>query len=126
MSVLIDSHGWVEFFAGGPLAEKYARYVDGANTAEYLTPSVVVYEVYKRVKMLMGEGLALKAISFITTHTTIIDADKKIALNAAEISIRHKLAMADAIIKATAEDRGAKIITGDPHFKGFPDVVFIS
>lgn len=126
VSVLIDSHGWIEYFAEGPLAQKYAKYVESANSSEYVTPATVLYEVYKKIKSSKGEELALQVVSFIIKNTAIISVDKETAINAAEISIRTKLSMADALIKAVAEYSDAKIITGDEHFKGLENVVFIS
>ena len=43
MKVLLDSSGWIEFFAGGPLAERYATYFTPA--AQLVTPTIVLYEV---------------------------------------------------------------------------------
>jgi len=125
MSVLIDSYGWIEYFSDGELASKYARYIEAANSVEYITPSIIIYEVYKRIKSMKGEGVALKIIAHIIEHTAIVPIDSKISLNAAEISIKTNLAMADSMIKAIAEDRNAKIITSDKHFKNLPDVIFI-
>ncbi len=125
MNVLIDSHGWIEYFSEGPLASKYAKYIETANSSEYITPSIILYEVYKKMKSVIGEDKALKAIAHIIEHTRIVSIDKKIVLNAAEISLKTKLAMVDSLIKAVAEEINAKIITADIHFKGFSDVVFI-
>jgi len=125
VSVLIDSHGWIEYFSEGPLAAKYAKFIDLANKEEYFTPSIVLYEVYKKIKLLKDEDTALKAFACMIAHTTIIPIGKKLAMKAADISLKTKLAMADSIIKAVAEYKNAKIITGDKHFKGFENVVFI-
>lgn len=125
VNVLIDSHGWIEYITEGPLAKKYAKYTEAANISDFITPSIVIYEVYKKVKFIKGEELALRITSYIINHTRIIDIDKKTSLNAADISIRTKLAMADSMVKAVAEENNAKIITGDKHFKGLEGVIFI-
>ena len=125
VNVLIDSHGWIEYFSGGKLALKYSKYIEAANSSEYITPAIVLYEVYKKIKSTKGEGMALRAVAYIMAHTTIISIDKKISLNAAEISLKTKLPMADAMIKVIAEEKDANLITGDGHFKNFKDVVFI-
>ncbi|MBI4014435.1 MAG: type II toxin-antitoxin system VapC family toxin [Candidatus Aenigmarchaeota archaeon] len=125
MSVLLDSHGWIEYFAEGPKASKYAKYVEAANPADYVTPSIILYEVYKRIKSVRGESVALKSIAHIIGNTRQISIGGKTALNAAEISMKTKLPMADALIKAVAEEQSAKIITGDSHFAGMKGVVFI-
>ena len=124
-NVLIDSHGWIEYFSNGSLAPKYATHIESVSQSNSITPTIVLYEVYKRMKSFKGETFALEAIANIVEHTTIVVVDAKICISAAEISLRTKLAMADSIIKATAENFQAKIVTGDPHFKGLSDVVFI-
>jgi len=46
MAVLIDSHGWIEYFIGDPLASKYAKFVEAASVSECVVPAIVLYEVY--------------------------------------------------------------------------------
>ena len=67
-----------------------------------MTPSIVVYEVYKRLKKEKGEEVALEAYAQIT-RTQIIPLDQDSALQAADISLAHSLAMADAIVYSTAK-----------------------
>ena len=125
MNVLIDSYGWIEYFTGGPLASKYSKYIENANNSQYISPSIVIFEVYKRIKVLKGETAALRAIAYIIEHTRIIPIDKKEALNSAESSIRLKLAMADSIIKAVADENNATVVTSDKHFKNLENTIFI-
>ncbi len=47
------------------------------------------------------------------------------AMAAAQISIARRLAMADAIIYATAQEYGAELVTADPDFKNLPGVVIL-
>lgn len=125
MSVLIDSFGWIEYFGEGSLAGKYAEYIEKANRREYFTPSIVIYEVYKKIKKEKSEEKALEACAYILAYTSIVYLTEKIALGAAEISLKRGLSMADAIIKATAELKNAEVITGDRHFKGLENVEFL-
>ena len=76
--ILIDSYGWLEYFLEGPLADKYAKYVEEANDANYITPTTVVYEVYKRIRSIQGEQNALEAYSQLT-RTKIIELTSQIA-----------------------------------------------
>ncbi|MFQ6136491.1 MAG: type II toxin-antitoxin system VapC family toxin [Candidatus Hydrothermarchaeales archaeon] len=125
MSVLIDSFGWIEYFGEGALVEKYARYIEKANREEYCTPSIVLYEVYKKIKREISEEKALEAYAYIVAYTSIVPLTEDLAVEAAEISLGRGLSMADAMIKATAQKYNAKIITGDEHFKGLKDVELI-
>lgn len=124
-SVLIDSCGWVDYFSGGPLAGKYAPYVEDATPATHFTPSIVLYEVHKRIKSILGEEQALTVVARMISNTAIVDLDRELALDAAEISIKFGLAMADSIVKATAEKFGATVVTGDKHFKGLEGVILV-
>lgn len=46
MKILLDSSGWIAFFTSGPLADRYAAYF--SSRYEIITPTIVLYEVYKR------------------------------------------------------------------------------
>jgi len=122
--ILIDSYGWLEYFLEGPLADKYARYIEEANEENCVTPTVVVYEVYKRVRSIRGEQNALEAYSQIT-RTKIIELTSQIALEAAEISLSANIGMADSIVIATAKAHNAEVMTSDKHLKDFKECKFI-
>lgn len=125
MSVLIDSCGWIEYFGDLPLVEKYAVYIEKANKKEYVTPSIVLYEVYKKIKKDVSEERALEAVAYILSYTTVHHLNEKTAIEAAEASLGQGLPMADAVILATARLHNAKIITGDEHFKGLKEAELI-
>ena len=125
VNVLIDSYGWIEYFSDGTLADKYARYIEKANSDEYVTPSLILYEVYKKIKREKSEDKALEAYAYIAHYTRIIPLDERISLNAAEKSLELGLGMADSIIMATAEDNNARVITSDKHFREFNNVEYI-
>jgi predicted nucleic acid-binding protein len=122
--ILIDSYGWIEYFLDGPLAENYAQVVEKANDIEYVTPTIVVYEVYKRIRSLHGEQSALEAYAQIA-RTKIVELTSQIALEAAEVSLSKNLGMADALILATARAYKAEILTSDKHLKDFKEARFI-
>ena len=122
MTLLMDSSGWIEFFTGGPLADRYAAYL--APQHEVVTPTIVLYEVYKKIKRERGEETAV-LFSGRLTATRVVPLTDSIALLAADLSLQHGLAMADAVVYATARDQGAQLITGDADLKDFPDVVYV-
>jgi uncharacterized protein len=71
-----------------------------------------------------GEDKADRVIAFTET-CVIADLDTAIALSAADLSVRRKLATADAIVYATALAHGADLLTCDRHFDGLRDVYFV-
>jgi predicted nucleic acid-binding protein len=123
--ILIDSYGWIEYFSEGPLAGTYAPYVEKTNEKNYITPTIVIYEVYRKMKSLLGEQKALEAFSQMS-RTRIVELTNDISLRAADISLNLKMGTADAIIVATARECNAEIVTSDKHLKDEKGVKFIS
>lgn len=119
---LVDSSGWIEFFTAGPLSDKYAAYLK--NTGNLIIPTIVIYEVYKKIKKGCSEEEALMAVAQMARAEEVL-LDEPLALFAADVSIKYNLAMADAIVYATAIQKNSRLITGDEHFEGLPMVVFI-
>jgi predicted nucleic acid-binding protein len=119
---LVDSSGWIEFFSSGPRAGQYASYL--SRPSELVTPTIVLYEVYKRIKRERGEEAALASAGQLH-GTVVVPLSDSIALLAADLSIRHGLAMADAIIYATALEQGAQLVTSDADLQDLPNVVYI-
>jgi predicted nucleic acid-binding protein len=118
----MDSSGWIEFFTGGPLAERYAAYLTPRH--DIITPTIVLYEVYKKIKREKGEETALLFTGRLSA-THVVQLTESIAYLAADFSMRHGLAMADAIVYATAKDQEADVVTGDADLKDLPGVVYI-
>ena len=122
MRNLVDSSGWLEFFTDGALALKYFRYLE--KLQDVVVPSLVVYEVYKKIKKERNEEEALVAVAHMG-KAKIVGLDDALALFAADISLKYGLPMADAIIYATALQENARLITSDSHFSRLTNVVFL-
>jgi predicted nucleic acid-binding protein len=118
---VVDSSAWLEYFADGPNAGFFAPAIE--NTSDLLVPSLVLYEVFKRVNQQRGEGAALQAIA-VMQQGTVIDLDASLALAAARTSIDLRLPMADSVILATARGHAAVLWTQDADFRGLPDVEY--
>lgn len=118
--VLVDSYGWIEFLMNGPLAEQYAKYLKQLDVL--VTPSIVVYEVYKKIYRERGKEEATKVMAQML-RTQVVPLDEDLALAAAEVSVARRLSMADAIILATAQQYGVKVVTSDPHFQNFKEAI---
>jgi predicted nucleic acid-binding protein len=119
---VVDSSGWLEYFGGGNNAEVFARVVK--KTADLVIPTVSMYEVFKRIASQRDEEEALKAIGLMS-FGKVVDLTQGIALDAAVLSMEHKLPMADSIILATARAEKATLWTQDEHFEGLEDVKYI-
>ena len=71
-----------------------------------------------------SEERALEAVSALR-RGTIVPVDESLALEAADVALARGLAMADAIVFATAQRHQATLVTGDADFEGLPDTVVI-
>ena len=120
--MVVDSSGWLEFLTDGPLADEYARRL--RQPAAVITPTIVMYEVYKHSKRLRGEDGALDAVAAMQ-KTRVVPLNDELALVAADLSLEHKLPMADAIVLATARLYEAEVVTSDADFEGVADVTYI-
>lgn len=116
---IVDSSGWLEYFADGPNADRFAAPL--GHVAELLVPSVTLYEVFKIVCRQRGEDAALQAVA-IMQQGRVIELSSSIALLAAKLSLDLKIPMADSIILATAQIHDAVLWTQDNDFEGLSDV----
>ncbi|MGD0427463.1 MAG: type II toxin-antitoxin system VapC family toxin [Candidatus Acidiferrales bacterium] len=117
---LIDSSAWLEYLTQDVDAAKFAPYIE--SDVPTLVPTIVLYEV---VKVLMRERGKMVADRFISEvlRRVVEPLEEGLALAAAHISNETKLAMADAIIYATAQARQAQLVTGNTAFRGLPGVI---
>lgn len=120
--ILVDSSGWLEFLTGGPLAGSCAPALK--DLRDVITPTIVLYEVYKFIKRERGEEEALVAVGQMG-KTRVVPLTDPVALTAADLSLKHKLAMADAIVYATAVLEGSKVLTCDADLADLPGVTFL-
>ena len=120
---VVDSSGWLEYFADGPNAAFFAPAIEA--TRELLVPTLSLYEVFKRVLQQRDEGQALQAVALMQ-QGQIVDLTATIALSAAKASIEHRLPMADSIMLITAHIHGATFWTQDADFDGVDGVKYVA
>lgn len=121
--IVLDSSGWIEFFADGPYARQFAMRL--RQPANVIAPTVAIYEVYKWIKRERSEEEALDAIATMK-KTVVADLTEEIALTAADLSLAHGLAMADAMMLSFARANRAELVTTDSGFEGIAGVTVLS
>jgi len=119
---LVDSRGWLEYFADSPYADFHAPAIE--NTDNLIVPTICILEVFKRVLQQRSEDAALQAVA-VMHQGQIVALSASIALKAAKVGSDLKLPLADSVILATAQTYGALIWTQDAHFKSLQHVKFI-
>lgn len=118
---MVDSSGWLEYFADGPNAKFFEPPV--TRTAELVVPTISLYEVFKRIHQQRGEGPALQAVALMQ-QGAVMDLTSGLALAAARVSIEVGIPMADSIMLATAKACGATLWTQDADFEKIPGVKY--
>lgn len=132
---MLDTYGWVEIFIGSEDGERVRRIVE--ESEEVYTPTIVLAEVARKyLREGFGEDEILERLDVIDYSSEVVPIDKRIALEAAKCYLelterakREKLrdpSLFDAIILATARVLGAKLLSGDEHFKGMDEVIWVS
>ncbi len=119
---IVDSSGWLEYFAEGSNADFFAPAIE--DTANLLVPVICIYEVFKKVLQQKGENQAQIHVGDMK-HGKVIEIDESLALSAARLSAELKLPMADSLILATARAHNAILWTQDEHFKDLEGVKYV-
>ncbi len=122
--ISVDSYGWIERFTDGPKVARYNLIIDRTKPNDLVTSVVVLYEVYRKVKRLKGEEMALEAVASLS-QTKIVPIDQTLSLEAADYSLEHELHFADALVYATARQHSAQLYTSDEDLKELKGVTFV-
>jgi len=129
--LIVDSYAWVEYFLGSEKGAIVKKYLD---TEQAVTPDIVLAEVARKY---LREGMASEEIKkrlyFISARSDIAALDADLSLTAAEAwrelarKTRKKPSpsLVDGIVLAMARKRGARILTGDIHFRGLKEVIML-
>ncbi len=119
---VVDSSGWLEYFADGENADFFAPAIE--NVGELIVPTINLYEVFKRILQQRGEDAALQAVAAME-QGMVVDVDATIAIHAAKVSAALKIPMADSLILTTARMYEAIVWTQDADFKDLDGVRYI-
>ncbi len=106
---------WAVFTSKNPEFLKKLRTIFDSSKTTYAS-AISIYEVYKLTISEEDRTVAEIRVNSIKKEFTIIDVDPTIAEEAARISHRVKVPMADALIMATARKLRVPCATDDPHF----------
>jgi predicted nucleic acid-binding protein len=116
---VLDSSCWLEYFHNTSIGNAVAPIVERPH--ELLVPSIVLYEVCKNLSS-KTHGETVERFLQMMQKGRIIVLHAKLSIEAANISRKHKLPMADSIIYATVVRYNAVLWTTDKHFDGLPNV----
>lgn len=119
---VVDSSGWLEFFADGPNADYFTSAIQ--NIKKLIVPTLSIFEVFKKILQQRKEGEALQAIALMQ-QGKVVELTSGLALEAAKLSIEEKLPLADSVMLATSRAYGATLWTQDSDFEGKSGVKYV-
>jgi len=120
---LVDSSGWLEYFAAGPNAGFFAAAIE--DPENLLVPSFCLYEVFHSILGQRSEGQALQAVA-VMQQGTAVDFDAVLALDAARMEAGRELPPVSRLILATARRFDALLWTQDADFEGTRGVRYVA
>jgi len=120
---LVDTSAFIEWLIDSDPGRRLATELP--DKSSWLVPTIVQLELSKWLTREVGEDEADRVIAFTET-CRVADLDTAIALSAADLCRRSKLATADAVVYATARAHDADLLTCDRHFEGLQDVLFFA
>lgn len=118
--IVLDTWAWVHFWQGDVRVKQFLK-----GTEQLITSVITIAELERHMgndPVKMGEMLLE-----IKQRSRIVPIDIEIARLAGSIRREMKAGgITDALIIATAmKNNNAKILTGDPHFRIYPGVIFV-
>ena len=118
---IVDSSGWLAYFADEPNAVHFLPPLN--DSTSLVVPTVTMYEVFKVILRESSENDALQAVAAMRKGT-VVDLTAPLAIAASKLSVEHNLPMADSIILATAKEFNAKLWTQDSDFVNISGVKY--
>ncbi len=110
--MIVDSSVWIEIFQDGPLRAACEK---AMVRQDIRVPTLVLHEVYKKIKSKASEEMALEVMAVLSQHE-VLDLDRETAILAGDICLREQISMADGIVLAHAEHLGDQLLTLDNDF----------
>jgi len=124
--MIIDSYAWIEYFYG---TNKGIAVRNQIEKGECYTLECNLAEIYEWA--LRQEEDFSFIHKLIASKSEIMPINRKDWLRAVELKIKmrkkkSRFGLADAIMLAKQEELRCRIITGDEHFKGEKDIIFLA
>jgi len=111
----LDSSAWMAYFFGEPGGKQIAAIID--SNEPILLSVTNLAEIYSQFLMKSTTDSDEKRM-FLMTRCQLAEVTGEIAMEAARIKAKHRLALADALLLATGRVHSCSLQTFDPDFQG--------
>lgn len=124
---IIDAYAWIEYLIGSEAGAKVKQLMEEENNELY-TSAITLAEVISKTASEKQNVEA--AYDIITSNSNIIDVNDQVSKETGILHVKMRktkkdFGLADTYVLAIAIKIGAKIITGDPHFKSVKEAIII-
>ena len=120
---LVDSSGWIEFFLAGANGPKFKPVIEQRDTL--LVPVIALYEVHRVLSRALPPDAVAQCLDVMRLGRVLDITDRR-AVAAASVAVKHRLAMADAMMYSLALELGATFWTQDVDYQGLPGVNYFA
>jgi len=124
---VIDAYAWVEYLVGSEAGDKVRVVLEEENNEVY-TCAVTVAEVVSKTARENRDFEA--AYDILLSNSQVVNVNEEISKEAGMLhsemrKTKRDFGLADAYVLAVAKRIKAKVLTGDPHFKGVKEAILI-
>ncbi len=127
MKFVLDTFAWIEYFNGSESGKKVSEIIESEEN-DIFSSIITIAEVSsilkrneKDVELGCKRMIDISKVYFISPEF----AKEAGILHAETRKDIKDFGLADAFVLLTARKLDAKILTGDPHFKGFKEAILI-
>jgi predicted nucleic acid-binding protein len=119
--MVVDSSIFMEIFSDGPARAKCQKHLVEIDIS---VPTLVLFEIYRKLKSKVSEDEALSAIGVLRSYK-VLDLTSEVSLLAGDLSLDYDLAMADSFVLAHAYALKQPLLTMDNDFANIPGVILV-
>lgn len=134
VKIVVDAYAWVELFSGSQKGKLVKTKLEEAETV--ITPDSVLAEVARKyLREGIDERKVRQRLSTILEASEAAYIDDEVAIEAGKACLQlearakrlglKKPSLFDGLVLAVARRTNAKVLTGDEHFEGLPETVWI-
>jgi predicted nucleic acid-binding protein len=120
--LVYDTRFFVEcFFSDDTAVQAEAKDLVTKNKDRAVS-AVTIHELYLLELSRRGREIARLRVQGLQDMFRVVEVDSQIAIDAAEIRLKHKIPMGDSIIAATCRRLAAQCVTDDPHLTKMKEI----
>ena len=122
-SLVYDTRFFVEhFYSRDQNILNLTRKEIDASVPKKLVSVIAIHEFYRLNLERAGREVSRMRARMIEDAFEVVDVNREIALEAAELRKRYAVPMGDGLIAATTKIAGAICVTDDPHIRSIKEI----